>query len=358
MALISRKKRPYPMSERLRGFLERHGRMKPLPVSFELLGRYSEAVTLYDKRGRDTLWQTVLYPQGLREEIGQALVETYATLKVSGRMRLMEHLVTDRVDLCTWGNTAPFRVRILNKINENFDYFYVKRADASRIYGLELEHLLSPNRIEFQCDGNTLVEEHIAGIPGDDFIAKWLDGQHLSEIRLAKEFVKFNVRCFVRLLGDMHAGNWVVDITPDFDETHYRIRAIDFDQQSHEGRLRVYLPQFYRQNNAIVFIGMRCMTKETYEQYRQEELTLIASRAAAEKDRLADLLDVMSGDELGTRANVASLASELAEHYDDGSFHDCQSMGDLVRASLALLPSHHALATMPMPRASRPRARP
>jgi hypothetical protein len=358
MALISRKKRPYPMSERLHGYLERHGRRKTLPVSFELLGRYSEAVTLYDKRGRDTLWQTVLYPPGLREEIGQALVETYATLKVSGRMRLMEHLVTDRVDLCTWGNTAPFRVRILNKINENFDYFYVKRADASRIYGLELEHLLSPNRIEFLCDGNTLVEEHIAGIPGDDFIAKWLDGQHLSEIRLAKEFVKFNVRCFVRLLGDMHAGNWVVDITPDFDETHYRIRAIDFDQQSHEGRLRVYLPQFYRQNNAIVFLGMRCMTKETYEQYRQEELTLIASRAAAEKDRLTDLLDVMSGDELGTRANVASLAGELAEHYDDGSFHDCRSMGDLVRASLALLPSHHALATMPAPRASRPRARP
>ena len=354
MALISRKKKPYPISGRLRTYLQSHGRIKTLPVSFEMLGNYQDAITLYDKRGRDTLWQTVLYPPSIREEIEQSLVETYATLKVSGRMQLMEHLVTDRIDICTWGNTAPFRVRILNKINENFDYFYVKRADASRIYGLELEHVLSPNRIEFLCSGHTLVEEHIAGIPGDDFIAKWLDGQQLSEIRLAKEFVKFNVRCFVRLLGDMHSGNWVVDITPDFDETHYRIRAIDFDQQSHEGRLRVYLPQFYKQNNAIVFIGIKCMTQESYEQYRQEELTLIASRAEAEKDRLADLLDTMSGDNLGTPENVRMLRTELAEHYEDHRVHYCETMGDLVRASLELLPSHHALATIPQARSSLP----
>ena len=28
-----------------------------------------------------------------------------------------------------------------DKINDNFDYFYIKNADASRIYGLELEGL-------------------------------------------------------------------------------------------------------------------------------------------------------------------------------------------------------------------------
>ncbi len=350
MALISKKKRPFPVTDRLRSYLQSYGRVKKLPISFEMLGRYSESITLYNKRGEDTLWQTVLYPPGEREEIEQALVQTYATLKVSGRMQLMEHLVTDRVDVCTWGNTAPMRVRILNKINENFDYFYVKRADASRIYGLELEHLLSPNRIEFLCSGDTVVEEHIAGIPGDDFINKWLDGHHLNEIRLAKEFVKFNVRCFVRLLGDMHAGNWVVDITPDFDETHYRIRAIDFDQQSHEGRLRVYLPQFYKENNAIVFIGMRCMTRETYEQYRQEELTLIASRASAERRRLNDLLGAMSGDDLAPDTNVTGLRRDLADHYQDHRFHYCETMGDLVRASLEMLPTHHALATLPPPR--------
>jgi hypothetical protein len=338
MALISRKKQPVALNDGLRAYLRSYGRMEELPIDFELLSRFTEAVTLYNKKGEDTLWQTVLYPPSEREEIDAALVKTYAALKVFGRTSLMEHLVTDRVDICTWGNTFPLRVRILNRINENFDYFYVKKADASRIYGLELEHVLSPNRIAFLCDGDTVIEEHIAGIPGDLFLQSWLDTEPISEIRLAKEFVKFNVRCFVRLLGDMHSGNWVVDVTPDFDETHYRIRAIDFDQQSHEGRLRVYLPQYYRQNNPIVFIGMKCMTEESYEQYRQEELTLIATRAMAERVRLDDLLAVMCGQPLAPAANVSLLRSELAAYHGDNRFFYCESMGELVKASLELLP--------------------
>ncbi len=338
MALISRKKLPYPIGTELREYLGAHGRLTHLPVQFEILGRYTETVALYNKRGQDTLWETVLYPRTEWEEIDRALVHTYASLKVLGNMSLMDHLVTDRVDVCTWGNTAPFRVRILNTLNENFDYFYVKRGDASRIYGLELEHLLSPNRIEFLVDGETVVETHIPGIPGDDFIEHWLADSHLDEVRLAKEFVKFNVRCAVRLLGDMHSGNYVVDITPDFDETHYRLRAIDFDQQSYEGRLRVYFPQYYKQNNPIVFLGMKNMTKKTVQQYSQEELTLIANRARAEARRLTHVLSVMSADRIAPPEYVKHLRDELAAHHSDHRFHFCESMGELVQASLEMLP--------------------
>ena len=122
MALISKKKQPYPVGQGLRGYLRKHGRIKRLPVHFEDLARYTETVTLYNKRGEDTLWETVLYPPTERDEIERALVRCYAELKVQGRTNLMEHLVTDRIDICTWGNTAPMRARILNKINENFDY--------------------------------------------------------------------------------------------------------------------------------------------------------------------------------------------------------------------------------------------
>jgi len=90
-----------------------------------------------------------------------------------------------------------------------------------------LEHHLSPNRINYFVDGDTLIEEHIAGVPGDMFITSYMNDPNLNKVRIAKEFVKFNERCFVRLLGDMHASNFVVDITPDFEEIHYRIRAID-----------------------------------------------------------------------------------------------------------------------------------
>lgn len=338
VALISKKKQVYRVGDKLRAYLGKYGRLVKLPAHFGVLNRFTETISLRNKQGKDTLWETVIYPRSEWEEINRALVSTYASLKVLGNMTLMEHLVTDRVDTCTWGNTKPIRVRILNTLNENFDYFYVKKADASRVYGLELEHLLSPNRIEFLVDGDTIIEEHIPGIPGDEFIGEWLNKKHLDEIRLAKEFVKFNERCFVRLLGDMHPGNWVVDVTPDFDETHYRIRAIDFDQQSYERRLRVYSPQYYKRNNGIVFLGMKCMTEKTFAQYRQEELTLIATRARAERPRLNALLEAMSEDAIAPQPHVDRLRGELAQHYDDHTFHFCESMGELVRASLEQLP--------------------
>ena len=338
MALISRKKHLYPVSAALRAYLATHARLTVLPLGFEDLNRFHETIAVYDKRGRDTLWETAIYSVGDREMIEGALVELYAKLKVQGDMSLVKHLVTDRVDLCTWGNTRPFRVRILNTLNENFDYFYIKRADASRIYGLELEHLLSPNRIEFLCDGETVVEEHIAGIPADLFIDAHLEGSHVDEIRLAKEFVKFNERCFVRLLGDMHAGNFVVEVTPDFEETNYQLRPIDFDQQSYEGKARVYKPQYYRENNPIVYLGMRCMTPETMRQYVKEERTLIAKRANAEANRLAAVLSAMANETLSPASHVRELRAELARHYGVPQFDRCESMGDLVRVSLELLP--------------------
>ena len=335
--MISTRKQVIDVSQGLTSYLQRHAREVDLPLAYEDLVRYGDTTPVYDKRGRDTLWETVLYPASERRLIATQLVEIYAMLKVQGDTSLMRHLVTDRVDVCSFGNTQPFRVRILNTLNENFDYFYVKRADASRVYGLELEHILSPNRIAYLSHRNTLVEEHISGIPGDVFCRDYLEGAHLDEVRLAKEFVKFNERCFVRLLGDMHAGNYVVDMTPDFDETVYRIRAIDFDQQCYEPRCSVYLPQYYKENNPIIFLGMRTMTPETTLQYQEEERTLTLIRAASEQARLDDLLRTMAADVLAPRPHVEQLASELSQHYEDTRFLGCASMGALVRASLERL---------------------
>jgi hypothetical protein len=335
--MISRKKQTYRVGDALRAYLEAHGREVGLPVRYEALTYYGDTTPVYDKRGRDTLWESVLYPASERQRIHRSLVDTYATLRVTGDLSLMQHLVTDRVDVCSYGNTQPFRVRILNTLNENFDYFYVKRADASRVYGLELEHILSPNRLEFMTDDDTLVESHIAGIPGDVFMRDHLEDKHLDEVRLAKEFVKFCERCSIRLLGDMHAGNFVVDITPDFDETSYRLRAIDFDQQSYEGNIRVYQPNYYVENNPIIKLGMRVMEAATTRQYRQEERSLIRHRATSERERLRELLDIMRYDDLAPEGNVAELRGGLIEVYGGRGFGRCQTMGGLVEASLSTL---------------------
>ena len=101
----------------------------------------------------------------------------------------------------------------------------------------------------------------------------------------------------------------------------------------------MYLPQYYKRNNGIVFLGMKCMTERTVKQYRQEELTLIATRARAESARLDALIEAMSADRIAPIDHIDQLRRELAAHYDDHRFHFCESMGELVRASLELLPN-------------------
>jgi len=337
MINLSRKKKHFDIRKPLRKYLIEYEREVELPLAYSDLTRYANTFPLYDQRGEDTFWVSVIYDQSDFSMITDGLKKTYATLKVHGDLSLIEHLYIDRIDLCVYGNTQPFRVRVVNKINDNFDYFYVKRADASRIYGLELEHILSPNRINYYVDGDTLIEEHIVGIPGDMFIKHYLNDPKLNKIRLAKEFVKFNERCFVRLLGDMHSGNYVVEITPDFEEYHYRIRAIDFDQQSYEGRKLVYMPQYYKSNNPIINIGLELLTPESVKQYQNEERSLIANRLRAARYRIKELGDAVMSDQISIPEHIERLRNELAAHYQDEDFLNCKGMGAIVRTSLRML---------------------
>lgn len=340
MALISKKKVPFIINGALREYLVQYNREVNIPIHYPYLLRFDNAIPLYDKKGSDTLWETVFYPPSEIDEIYYSLKSIYADLKSDGDMEVMNHLYVDRVDLCSYGNSKPFRIRIVNKVNDNFDYFYIKNADASRIYGLELEHILSPNRISYLTSGNTLIEEHIAGVPGDMFIKSYLDAPNLNAIRLCKEFVKFNERCFVRLLGDMHSSNFVVDITPDFEEVYYRIRSIDFDQQSYEGKKTVYMPQYFKQNNALIELGMKYLTFESVRQYQTEERSLIAGRIRVERSRIQDLLDVMILDTISLPHHTNQLKKELANHYRNNSFLQCRTMGDIVKKSLEQIAIH------------------
>lgn len=334
MPHISKKKFVYKIGSNLRQYLKKYGRETDISVHYPDIKQYSESISLYTQLGKDTLWETCLYSSHDQERIYKSLLQIYALLRVGGDMQVVEHLTIDRIDVCLYGNTMPFRIRVVNRLNDNFDYFYVKNADASRVYGLELEHLLSPNRISYLVSGNTLIEEHIAGIPGDDFIKNYISDSQLNTTRVAKEFVKFNERCLVQLLGDMHSSNFVVQIMPDFEETHYRIRAIDFDQQSFESRKNVYLPQFYKQNAAFLKLVQDKLSSESILQYQREERNLIKGRMRAAKWPLYNLIKAMKHDEIAPIENIKSLKAELAKHYQSKRFLRAKSMGDLVKASL------------------------
>ena len=137
---------------------------------------------------------------------------------------------------------------------------------------------------------------------------------------MAKEFVRFNERCFVRLLGDMRSYNFVIDITPDIEDFQYRIRAIDFDQQSYEGRKNLYLPQFFKENYAFVDLCLKHLNKETIAQYQAEERTLITFRLASSRYRIKELFDIMSKDEISTPEKIEQLKNELGEHLQYQTF--------------------------------------
>ena len=349
----TKRKPAYPISPGLRSYLAQYRRDLELPVLYRDLMHFRESIPLNDAEGEPTLWEAVMYDRHEMERLNAALCRLYALLRVQGDLSVMQHLYVDRIDYCTFGNSLPFRIRIVNSYNDNQDYFYVKKADASRVFGLELEHLLSPNRMNFFTSGDTLVEEHVIGIPGDVFIDKWLHRGDLKPIRVAKELVKFNERCFIRLLGDMRAYNFVALVVPDFDEPTIRFRAMDFDQQSYSPRKNFYLPQFFPENRHLALFCLKHLNQATALQYQREEQTLIVQRADLIRQRLELLFAAMEAQELAPALHVVQLRASLAEHYSNPDFHACDSMGDLVRASLDTVRRNLKRATGPGPDGAR-----
>ena len=330
------KKTIYPVRDPLREYLNHYKRELAMPVGYENLRQNVDAFPLMNDRNEDTLWQTMVYDQHYGREIFEGLKQIYVLLRSGGDKQILPNLYVDRVDYCTFGNTKPFRIRIVNQYNDNHDYFYVKQADASRIYGLELEQLLSPNEINFHVDRETLVEEHIIGVPGDDFINNFLSREDLNEVRLAKEFIKFNERCFVRLLGDMRAYNYVVEMTPDFEQNQYRVRAIDFDQQCYEGRRSFYLPQFFKNNLPVVTLCSRLINLETSHQYQREERTLIKRRFNVSPTRIKSLRECMCEDRISSDEKLNQLRAELFRMHGDPRFEKCRNMGEVTFLNIAV----------------------
>ena len=267
--LMSQKKPTFPVNEMLDRYLKKYNRNVKISILYDDLLRFQGSVTVYDKNEEDTLWIRTYYSEYDREEIDTSLKKIYTILHSDGSDETIPFLNVDAIDYCTFGNSKPFRVKIRNIINDNYTYFYIKKADASRIYGLELEHILSPHNMNFLVHKDTLIEEHISGIPGDDFIKDFLPKCTESEkSQIAKEFVKFKERCLVRLLGDMRSYNYVIIPTHDFDQIIYKIRAIDFDQQSFEGNLKVYNLQFLKENFKIVDMVNRKLDNNSITQYK------------------------------------------------------------------------------------------
>ncbi|WP_340063795.1 hypothetical protein [Ascidiimonas aurantiaca] len=333
--LISKKKPMYKVNALLEEYLKKYNRIIKIPVFYEDLLRFSGSVVVYDENDNDTLWVRVFYSEFERNEIDHNLKKVYTILHSDGDEATIPYLNIDAIDYCTFGNSKPFRVKIRNILNDNYTYFYIKKADASRIYGLELEHILSPDRINFLVHKNTLIEEHIAGIPGDVFIKEMLPNcSEAQKSQISKEFVKFNERVMIRLLGDMRSYNYVIIPVHDFDHVIFKIRAIDFDQQCYESNFKVYRPQFFKENYEMVKMVEQRLKAASIEQYKKEERSIIAKRILSANKRIKLLLKIMAKDRIAPYENVQALKKQLYDFTLDMRFKRCRSMGHIVKVAL------------------------
>lgn len=327
--MISKKKENYPISGPLNHYLYHFNRQSDIPLIYDQLHGFMGSIPYENPQGKETLWLTLMYDHETMERLRPMLTQIYTALKIGDGDSFHKHLSVERIDLGIFGNSQPFRVCITNQFNDNSDYYYVKKADASRVYGLELEHILSPNRINYLVNGNTLIEEHIAGVPGDIFMKDYLTHPDLNKIRIAKEFTKFNERCFIRLLGDMRSVNYIVDITPDFEEVQYRVRPIDFDQQSYEGNTKIYLAYNFHTNRKVSHLSLKSLNRNTIKQYAEEERSQMSRRASSELRRLNALLSTMKRDKLAPPHYVQQLGNNLDKIHGLQMFSQCKTMGEI-----------------------------
>jgi len=329
------KKQYYPINENLRNYLEKYKRLTKTTVFYDDLLRFQGSIVVYDKEEKDTLWVRLYYNEFEQIEIDTSLKKIYTLLHSDGDVSSIEHLTVDYIDFCTFGNSKPFRVKIRNILNDNYTHFYIKKADASRIFGLELEHIISPNSINFLVFEDTLIEEHIVGIPGDTFLENNLKecSEH-EKTQIAKEFVKFNERCMIGLLGDMRAYNFVVIPIYDFDQRIFKIRAIDFDQQSYEGSFKLYKPHLFKENFKFSELVQNKLNPKSITQYQIEERSIIVKRLVDTKTRLKRLVEAMKSTRLAPSEHIQQLQEEIYEMTHDVNFKNANSMGEIVQAAL------------------------
>ena len=328
-------------------YLKKYNRNIKISIFYDDLLRFQGSVIVYDKNEKDTLWVRTYYSEYDRKEIDASLKKIYTILHSDGGNDTIPFLNVDAIDYCTFGNSKPFRIKIRNILNDNYTYFYVKKADASRIYGLELEHILSPHNMNFLVYKDTLIEEHISGIPGDDFIKEFLPKCTESEkSQIAKEFVKFKERCLVRLLGDMRSYNYVIIPTHDFDKIIYKIRAIDFDQQSFEGNLKIYRPQFFKENNKMVALVKEKLQANSIDQYKLEERSIVAKRFMSFEDRITDLLNIAKQDTISLPEHVSLLKESIFSLTQDIAFKEAPNMGTVLDLALHFVKRNYENVSM------------
>ena len=121
---IKQRKPPYSITDGLNRYLGEYDRIMDPILHYQELTSFHEQVPLYNQQDKDTMWETVMYGSSQRDELETKLCNIYALLKTEGNRSFLRHLFIDRIDYCEFGNSQPFRIRVMNRFNDNHDYYY------------------------------------------------------------------------------------------------------------------------------------------------------------------------------------------------------------------------------------------
>ena len=123
------------MTPVLNEYLIEYGRGMDQQLHYSELTEYREQIPLYAGAETYTLWQTAPYTPSIRDEFNVKLSNIYALLKTEGNTSFLRHLFIDRVDFCEYGNSQPFRKRVVNRYDDNHDCYYEKRRTPAGYTG-------------------------------------------------------------------------------------------------------------------------------------------------------------------------------------------------------------------------------
>ena len=97
-AASQHRKQFFPINGLFRKYLSEFHRAMDLPVTYEDMLKYEDSFPLINKRGEDTLWQTLIYEQQFGRELYDGLKEIYVLLRSGGDESILPNLYIDRVD--------------------------------------------------------------------------------------------------------------------------------------------------------------------------------------------------------------------------------------------------------------------
>jgi len=316
----------------LQHYLLQQNRTASLGFCYADLQDYRYTDSLKDDRGKHTHWERVVYHSDRNSALHPRLVSAYFSLCEKAGIRITDPggLQITAIDFCEYANSMPFRITLTDRSGKS-DSFFVKQADASRIYGLELEHLLSHPDISFICMGDTLVEQEITGVFADTYLQGSGQLPQSEKRQAARAFAAFNLRCFVRLLGDMRSYNFVLQKS---GEAQLFFRAIDFDQQTYEGNTALYFSHAYSENQTLVNWVQELLPEDEIVSIEQDAITAMRRSAAEHPGRLLRLLEIISSDEITEHYKFLQLRNGLVHYHRSDAFAKCSTMGGLLRQQL------------------------